>query len=760
MKHYEVYNTAPPRMWTESIPIGCGRMGATLMGGVAKETFYLNEETIWAENKDLKADPNMKDHLQRIKALFLENKPIAANRLADRLLKNCFPRICSYEGAGKLNVELHEGDSASDYAHRLDLVNGIATVSYRKGGSLYRREYFASHPDNVIACRITSSKAPITAYISYERDRTLSCHVEGNTLTATAKTLFGDHEFCVKVRVVSDGNILCEDGQILVSDTKSICIYTVIGTQFRLGDSYVERTCFPAELNYDALKARHIADFSALMSRADIELPELDGVRDLPLRDLSRLRDFNKPKDHSIFTLQWQYGRYLLISSSREDTLPSNLQGIWTDGDANPWSSDYHTNINVQANYWGVEVSNLSECHNSLFRYMNDYLLEPGKRAAKEFYGTGGCVVHHLSDIYGFAAPADGPWGLWPHGASWLALHMWEHYLFTGDTAFLKNDALPFIKEATEFFLENLSYDVKGRLVYAPSTSPENRYYVEEDGQRVACFLASGSTMDIQIISTLFGIYLQTCELLGIETEDVTRTRQMFSQLPPMQIGKHGQLMEWLEDYDEAEPGHRHISHAFGLYPAAMITRKTPELCRAIETTILRRLSAKAGAANSNIGWADTWRAIMFARLRRPDRAYGLLQQFVSKTIQHNLWELYEGRLFQIDANLAYIASLSEMLLQSHEGVISLLPALPEAWDHGSFRGLCARGGYTIGVAWEKHCVTTLEIKAGFAGECKIELPPTQASTVFTDENGTAYQSENGILTLNVSSTLKLTAIH
>lgn len=753
MKHYEIYDTVPPREWTESIPIGCGRMGATLMAGVAQETFFLNEETIWSENKNSRPDPEMKEHLKKIKALFLEDKPIAANALANRLLGNSFQRICSYEGAGKLDVELHEGDSASNYEQRLDLINGIATVSYRKGGSRYLREYFASHPDNVIACRITSSKSPITACISYERDRTLSCRAEGQTLTATAKTLFGDHEFCVKVCVVSDGSITCEDGQILVSDTKSLCIYTVIGTQFILGDSYVERTSFPEELDYDALKARHIADFSALMSRADVEFPEIEGVRELPLNEHFRVRAYNKPKDNSIFAYQWQYGRYLLVSSGREDTLPANLQGLWTDGNASGWSSDYHTNVNLQANYWGAEVANLSECHHSLFRYMNDYLLEAGKAAAKLFYGTRGCVIHHLSDIYGFSAPADGPWGIWPHGASWLVLHMWEHYLFTKDITFLKDTAYPFIKESTLFFLDNLERDVKGRLVYAPSTSPENRYYAEEDGKRAVCFLTSGSTMDIQIISTLFRIYLQSSALLGIENEDIENARQKLSELPPMQIGKHGQLMEWIEDYDEVHVGHRHISHAFGLYPAAMITRETPELCRAIETTLSRRLSGKDGTFACDIGWVDTWRAAMFARLRRPERAYAMLDQFVSKTIQHRLWETVNvpsGGIFQIDGNLAYIASVAEMMLQSHEGVIALLPALPARWDHGRFFGLRARGGAELSLEWDASEVRVFTVRASFDGAYVIELPETQKHFSFRDNEGTLYTAEDHLLTLSL----------
>ena len=755
MNDYRIYDTTVPKRWVDSIPIGNGRMGATLMCGVAKETLLLNEETVWSHNPEMHANPNMKDYLRQIKALFLQNKPVSANALANRLLKDCFPRICSYESAGKINVELHEGDSAACYEHRLDLINGIATVSYRKGGTRYEREYFASYPDNVIACRFTSSGAPLTACITYERERTLSCTANGQTLTATAKTLFGDHEFCVKAHVVSDGKILCEDGQILVSDTNRICVYIAIGTQFCHGEGYEEATVFPNELDYDQLRARHVADFSALMSRADVELPSIEGISALPLHEQFRLRTFNKPRDFSAFALQWQFGRYLLVSSSRKGTLPANLQGLWTDGLASGWSSDYHTNVNLQANYWGAEVANLSDCHMPLFHYMNNYLLEAGKKAAHDFYGTRGCVVHHLSDIYGFAAPADGPWGLWPHGASWLALHMWEHYLFTKDLDFLKNTAYTFLHETSVFFLENLERDVKGRLVYAPSTSPENPYYAEEDEKRVSCYLASGTTMDRQIISSLLEMYLKASELLGIEEEDTKTARKTLADLPPMQVGKHGQLMEWIEDYDDVHIGHRHTSHAFGLYPAAQITRATPELYDAMKVTLARRLSGRDNSFTGEIGWVDTWRSAMFSRLRDPASAYNMLNQFVSKTLRYNLWEVVDitsmgGNVFQIDGNLAYIASLAEMLLQSHEDAISLLPALPAQWDHGSFRGLCARGGYELDVCWENYEVVSFDIKAKFAGECRIELPCTQKSLDFVDESGTQYSAENGILTLNV----------
>lgn len=361
--------------------------------------------------------------------------------------------------------------------------------------------------------------------------------------------------------------------------------------------------------------------------------------------------------------LQWQYGRYLLVSSSRPGTLPANLQGLWTNALASGWSADYHTNINVQMNYWAAETVNLSDCHMPLFDYMNDYLLGSGKKTARDYYNARGCVVHHLSDIYGFTAPADGPWGLWPHGASWLALHMWEHYLFTKDAAFLKDTAFEFIKEAAIFFLDTLAYDTKGRLVYAPSTSPENSYYVEEDGNRVSCRLASSATMDVQIISALFQMYLESARILNIkDDENIDAVCKALDSMPKMQIGKHGQLMEWIEDYEECNVGHRHISHAFGFHPAALITRKDKELYHALEITLQRRLSDVDSTFKTDIGWTLNWIATLFARLRNPSRAIGMLDRLLQNPCTISFWRLLRFLLWV--GTSSKLTEISDLLRQ------------------------------------------------------------------------------------------------
>ncbi|MBQ9785168.1 MAG: glycoside hydrolase family 95 protein [Clostridia bacterium] len=745
MNPYIISNNTAPAMWFESIPIGCGRMGATVMCGISREILHLNEESIWSENTNHNTDPNIADKLAAIRDLLLASRPAEADLLAKSSLEKCFSRIRSFESAGKVLISLHENDECENYRHSLDLLQGVATVSYDKDGSHYTREYFASYPDDVLACRIASSHKPITARIEYERDRILSRACERGEMTVIAKTAFGDHRFAIRIRIVTDGALAYEDDQFVIADATHFCVYVSIRSELLAGAEYVEQTAFPQALDFNALKSRHVADFKALMKRADIELPESEH---LPL-------------------LQWQFGRYLLVSSGRPGTLPANLQGVWTDGDVSAWNADYHTNINLQMNYWPAEVTNLSDCHLSLFDYMNRYLLPAGKKTAQTVYRARGCVVHHLSDIYGYTNPADGLWGLWPHGASWLALHMWEHYLFTCDKDFLHDTAYPFIREAALFFIDTLVEDSRGRLLYAPSTSPENRYLAKDaDGNTHECFLAVSSSMDVQIISTLFDFFIKSSEILGIEDDTVQAARTSLSKLPPLQIGADGRLLEWLEDYPEKEPGHRHISHSFGLYPGMMINRSTPVLYQAIDKTIERRISAATvpsaiGSAN-NVGWSLVWQAASYARLHKGENAFAMLQAFFERCTSQHLWDLYplgSAPVFQIDANFGYTAALSEMLIQSHEDVIALLPALPSRWDSGSFRGLCARGGYELDVHWEQYEVRAIDLRAKFAGECRIELPVSQKALSFTDENGNVYTAENQILTLNVSGAIHLTAV-
>ena len=763
MSHYKIFNDKAPSMWEESLPVGNGRMGATLMCGISAETLYLNEETVWSSKGGSQPNPEMPKKLAAVRKLFLEGKPAEADKLAQTALSDCFTRICSYESAGQLNISLHENDHCKHYRHELDLMRGIARVEYDRFGTHYTRECFASYPDDVIVYRVTSSKAPLNAWISYDRAHTLSVQAEEGVLTAIAHTVRGNHKFCVKAKVVTDGKVTWDDGDLYISDTTGFCLYITVSTEFKNGSAFADKAVLPDQ-SYHALLARHTEDFFSLMNRADICLPDLPEVQDAPLHYRRRALGCNKFPDHPLLSLLWQFGRYLTVSTSRPGSLPSNLQGLWTNKLMESWSSDYHFNINLQMNYWPAEVTNLSECHLPLFDYMNRFLLESGKNTAKVAYGTRGCVAHHLSDIYGFTSPADGLWGIWPHGASWLAFHMWEHYLFTLDKTFLKDTAYEFIRQSALFFLDNLMEDRKGRLVYAPSISPENRYFVnDENGKRYACFLTMSSTMDVSIIDGLFRILLDASEILGISDPELETFRAAKAKLPPYQIGKHGQLMEWIEDYEETSVGHRHISHSFAMYPDNAINRSTPELYKALATSVDRRLGAAAEAGDmgpNRVGLSYGWLTCLLARLGRGDAAQEKAMQFLTQCTRVNMFGLCASgptMVFQVDGNFGVTAGITEMLLQSHEGLIHLLPALPKVWDHGSFRGLRARGGYTVDATWQEQEVQEFTITPDFACSIDVELPKTQIHSCFWDDSGNRYCAENGKLTLNLDKAIRLT---
>ncbi len=760
MREYVLYNNTAPTDWLESIPVGNGRMGVSLMCGKTGETLYLNEETVWSSKEGGQPNPEMPEMLRKVRKLFLEGKPAEAHNMVQTGMSGCFSRICSYESAGRLQISLHENEQCANYKSKLDMMRGISTVEYDYNGSHYVRECFASYPDDVIVWHVSSSHAPLNAWISYDREYTESVKSSGGELCAVAHTVRGGHRFCVKAKVITDGNITERNGALHVADTKEMTVLITMSTAFKNGDAFVEKAAFPPIIGYEPLRRRHVEDFSALMERAELTLPEVDELSGASIEYMRAARLINKFPDYQLITLQWQFGRYLTVSSSRPGSLPSNLQGLWSKDNMPPWSGDYHFNINLQCNYWPVEVTNLSECHLPLFDYMNNFLLESGKNTAKVAYGTRGCVVHHLSDIYGFTTPADGPWGMWPHGASWLCFHMWEHYLFTKDADYLKNTAYTFIKEAAIFFLDNLMEDKEGVLQYAPSTSPENMYYAnDEKGNKVVCRASMSSTMDIGIIGGLFRIFLNASEILGIKDADVDAIREARAKLPPFKVGKHGQLQEWIEDFEEVDPGHRHLSPLFAFFPDNAITRETPELFNAVATTVSRRMSmAKGGMSAAAVGWTCAWLIAIYARLRMPEQALRRITDYSQKISTKNLFDLWDypgfEKVFQIDSLFAFTAAVTEMLLQSHEGVIALLPALPAEWDHGSYKGLRARGGYTVDVRWEKNALVSFRIQADRPGTVTVEVP---ADARFTDENGNTYETENKRITLTIEQEITLT---
>ena len=673
-------------------PIGCGRLGAMLYGGIAEERIGLNCDRVWSDSARHPSPVGFAEALDKVRGLLAEGK--CADREAEERLRPYFGGVGSYETAGDLflHFESAEGE-ASDYRRLLDLETGVASVSFTQNGTRYERTAFCSFPADLIAFRVTSDKpGMVNASVSYRRAAVVSRDFSEKELRAVFVTGCGKHSFSVSVRfVLSGGTLGYADGTVTVSGADSLSLFiTVDGT-------------LPENPAFDSLLAGHISDFSPVMDRVSLDFGP-DPYENLPLADrFARLRAGEN--DPWLVSLYFDFGRYLLLSSSRGGSLPANLQGVWNPYLHAPWGSDYHTNVNLQMNYWHAETANLPECALPLFDYCLSSLLPAGERVARDFYHCRGAVIHHLSDIYGFAEPADGLWGLWQLGGAWLCYPMWEHYLFSPDPEYLKK-VYPFLRACTRFFLDFLTEGEDGTLYSGPSTSPENTYFVPDGEKRIPAHLCLSPAMDTEVISGLFTIYLEAEKVLRLDPATAKETEAAKKRLPPLKIGKHGQLMEWLEDYDEPEPGHRHISHAFALYPGFEIGDETPELTEAMRVTLDRRLKNGGG----HTGWSAAWLLCLFARLRELEKFSEMLRKLLLQSTKENLFDSHPP--FQIDGNFGASAAIAEALLQSHGGVIELLPALPSGigMDSGSFRGLRARGGVTVSAVWKDRTVISVEL--------------------------------------------------
>lgn len=743
---YKMFYKRAASTWPDALPVGNGRLGAMVFGIPGLERIQLNEESIWDGERRDRDNPKAGTAVPEIRKLLLAGKVHDAERMATEDMFSIPRRMPCYQTLGDLHLNFGAVDGVSDYRLELDLDRAVTTTTYSLNGVQYKREVFSSAPDQVIVVRISASaqsKVSFRATMDRPGDHasgvmgTNGLAMKGEALPVNDNPGLPVKERQTGVRFLTHLRALAEGGsvsttsdtkQLIVTNANAVTLLIDCATSFRYpaGEEVmaaaVERNlAAAAKRSHTNLLSRHIADYQAIFRRATFELGP-DAKANVPTDE--RIKAIKAGSDDpGMLPLYFQYGRYLLISSSRPGTLAANLQGIWNEAVDPPWGSKYTVNINAQMNYWIAERTNLADLHGPLFDLI-DSTKGPGERVAKSYYGAGGLVVHHNTDIWGDAGPIDTlGGGIWAMGAAWLATHLWDHYQYSGDMDFLRTRAYPRLRDVSVFLLDYLTPSPDGYLVTGPSCSPENAYRLPDGTKANLCM---APTTDIAITRALFQQTTAAAKLLGVDAPLCTRMEAAAAKLPPYKIGHNGGLQEWYEDYAETEPGHRHISHLWGLYPNDGITvRSTPELAKACRATLDLRLAAGGGST----GWSRAWVINCFARLEDGDRCHQQLMELLKLSTRENLFDvcgIKANSVYQIDGNLGAPAGMAEMLLQSHGDVVRLLPALPSAWPNGRFTGLRARGGLTIDLAWRGGKAESATLKASLNGDVTLAVPAGQ----------------------------------
>ncbi len=699
----------PAAAWEEALPLGNGRLGAMVFGGINEEHLQLNEDSVWYGGFTDRNNPDAQKKLPEIRKLILEGRIPEAEELMIPALSGTPQSQRPYQSLGDLSLRfkgIHEEPDM--YERSLSLEDAIHCVRFRAGKVRYKRESFISYPDDVMVMRLTAEGSRISfhALLTRERYYDHAVKISEDTILLDGNLGQGGLDFAMMVKAVPEGGTCEVIGEhLIVKEAEAVTLLFTAGTTFRfqkLKEQLEGILLKGAALSYEELKARHLKDYQELYNRVSFQLKETTEQESLPTD--KRLCEASEGKpDIGLATLYFDYGRYLLIACSRKGSLPANLQGIWNKDMLPAWDSKYTININTEMNYWPAEVCNLSECHLPLFDLIKR-MVPNGRETARKMYGCRGFVAHHNTDIWGDTAVQDHwiPGSYWVMGAAWLCTHLWMHYEYTQDKTFLA-EAFPVMKEAALFFLDFMIED-KGYLKTCPSVSPENTYLLP-NGTGGA--VSAGVTMDNQIIRDLFGQCLLAADILRERDEIILGIEEAMKKLVPTRIGKYGQIMEWTEDYEEQEPGHRHISHLYGLHPSNQITvDKTPGLAEAARRTLERRLANGGG----HTGWSRAWIINLYARLWDGEKAFYNLEQLFKKSTLPNLFDNHPP--FQIDGNFGGTAAIAEMLVQSTAERIVLLPALPKAWPEGQITGLCVKGGASLDLGWHDGELAFCTLKA------------------------------------------------